>query len=62
MNASKSLSRTSLSRDQRGLSTVEYVIILAIVAVGGIGLWKEFAKVLKDKLGGSTTTMGTVDQ
>lgn len=41
---------TSLVRDERGLSTVEYVIILVLIAAAAIGLWVTFGKNLKDKL------------
>lgn len=43
-----------LLRDARGLSTVEYVILLALIAVAGIGLWGEFGSALGDKIGAGT--------
>ena len=36
------LSGISLVRDDRGLSTVEYVIILVLIAAIAIGTWKTF--------------------
>jgi Flp pilus assembly pilin Flp len=44
----------SLARDERGLSTVEYVIILVLVAAAAIGLWMSFGKVLRDKITAAT--------
>ena len=37
--------------DERGLSTVEYVIILVLVAAASVGLWVNFGGTLKKKLG-----------
>ena len=31
-----------LTDDQRGLTTVEYAIVLVLIAVVGIGVWKTF--------------------
>jgi Flp pilus assembly pilin Flp len=44
----------SLLRDQRGLTTVEYIIILCLIAVVGFGVWKKFGEKVKEKVGGST--------
>jgi Flp pilus assembly pilin Flp len=46
--------RDSLMRDERGLSTVEYVIILVVVAVAAIGLWGKFGDAVKTKVSDST--------
>lgn len=46
--------RNSLIRDERGLSTVEYVIILVVVAVAAIGLWGKFGSAVKTKVTEST--------
>ena len=50
---SKKLGRFSLWSDDRGLSTVEYVIILVLVAVFAIGAWKTFGGNVKDKVDSS---------
>jgi Flp pilus assembly pilin Flp len=42
-----------LTRDERGLSTVEYVILMAVVVVGAIGLWNEIGTKFKEALGSS---------
>ena len=33
-----------LGRDTRGLSTVEYVLILGLIAVVAVGTWKKFGE------------------
>lgn len=40
----------SLRCDDRGLSTVEYVIILVLIAVSAIGVWTTFGNTLKGKI------------
>lgn len=50
----------SISGDQRGLSTVEYIIILALIAVSGIGLWNTFGKNVRDKISESNAKMNEV--
>ena len=44
----------SLSKDDRGLSTVEYIIILVLIAVACITLWSEFGDTLEAKITEST--------
>ncbi len=51
---------TSLVRDERGLSTVEYVIILVLIAAAAIGLWVSFGGKIKDKLTDVNTEMDKV--
>lgn len=47
--------KRSLLRDNRGLTTVEYIIILCLIAVVGFGVWQKFGAKVKEKVGGSTT-------
>jgi Flp pilus assembly pilin Flp len=47
-----------LARDQRGLSTVEYIIILVLIAVAGIGLWRAFGETVSDKISNATGEVG----
>lgn len=42
-------------RDERGLSTVEYIIILILIAVAGIGLWRAFGDSVAEKIGTATS-------
>ncbi len=53
--------RHSLARDERGLSTVEYVIILVLVAAAAIGLWVSFGTVLRTKIGAATNELDKVE-
>ncbi|MDX2051708.1 MAG: hypothetical protein SFV15_04900 [Polyangiaceae bacterium] len=43
--------RFQIAGDERGLSTVEYVIILVLVAVAAIGTWKAFGETVTRKVG-----------
>jgi Flp pilus assembly pilin Flp len=45
----------SLVSDQAGLSTVEYVIILVLIAAIAIGTWKTFGGKVKDGLSAAQT-------
>ena len=45
MNIDPKSSRTFM-RDQRGLTTVEYIIVLGLVAVVGIAAWQQFGETL----------------
>jgi Flp pilus assembly pilin Flp len=47
----------SLLKDTRGLTTVEYIIILCLIAVVGFGVWQSFGAKVKEKVGGSTEQM-----
>jgi Flp pilus assembly pilin Flp len=42
---------SSIAADQRGLSTVEYVIILVLLAAVAIGTWSAFGQKVKCALG-----------
>jgi len=44
------LQGSTLVRDQAGLSTVEYVIILVLIAAIAIGTWQTFGNKVKDGL------------
>jgi len=46
---------SSLVRDERGLSTVEYVILLVIVAVLAIGTWQKFGSKVRENIDDSST-------
>lgn len=41
---------TKLSRDQKGLSTVEYVVLLVLIVVMSVALWNVFGNTVADKL------------
>jgi len=50
--------KTRWLRDERGLSTVEYIIILVLIAVAGIGLWRAFGDTVSEKIGNATSEVG----
>jgi Flp pilus assembly pilin Flp len=50
-----------MALDERGLSTVEYVIILAVIAVLALGAWKDFGSTLREKIGHAKDEVGKVD-
>jgi Flp pilus assembly pilin Flp len=54
--------KPALLRDERGLSTVEYVIILALIAIGGITIWGQFGDAVASKVGDATTRMENLGQ
>lgn len=45
MNDHNQQTRT-LARDERGLTTVEYIIVLGLIAVVGIAAWQQFGETL----------------
>jgi Flp pilus assembly pilin Flp len=51
----KSQGRPSLLRDARGLTTVEYIIILCLIAVVGFGVWQRFGGKVRERVDNSTT-------
>ena len=53
----RSLFSRSVLDDDRGLSTVEYTIILVLIAVAGIGLWSAFGDTLSEKITDSNTQL-----
>ena len=46
--------RASILRDERGLSTVEYVVLLVLICAACVGLWSTFGSTLTEKLGGAS--------
>jgi len=50
----KNLRLNQLVRDEEGLSTVEYIIILVLIAVLGIVAWRSFGSAVKEKVQMST--------
>lgn len=52
MNRFRRIARqTSLVTDERGLSTVEYVIILVLIAAAAVGVWSTLGTTIKTKIG-----------
>jgi Flp pilus assembly pilin Flp len=50
MNFLNKMRALSLVKDTRGLSTVEYVILIVLIAAVAIGVWGEFGSLVKDQL------------
>jgi len=50
----------SLLKDQRGLTTVEYIIILCLIAVVGFAVWKKSGQTVKERVGEADGTLGTM--
>ncbi len=46
----------SVLADERGLSTVEYVVLLVLIVASAAALWNAFGGDLVEKLGGATKT------
>lgn len=52
----------SLLRDTRGLTTVEYIIILCLIAVVGFAVWKKFGETVKTKVNAADSTLETLPE
>lgn len=52
----------SLLKDQRGLTTVEYIIILCLIAVVGFAIWKKFGETVKTKVGAADGVVGSLPE
>lgn len=57
----RSTSISNFKNDDRGLSTVEYVIILVLIAAAAIGTWQTFGGKVKQKIVDSNTEMDKVN-
>lgn len=55
MNKIQSLIR-KLKSDERGLSTVEYVVLLVLIVAVAVALWNVFGNTVTGKLLDATTT------
>ena len=53
--------RPRLLRDQRGLTTVEYIIVLGLIAVFGIAMWRTFGQTLTREVGEADKQMDVVE-
>ncbi|KPK55248.1 MAG: hypothetical protein AMJ63_00245 [Myxococcales bacterium SG8_38_1] len=49
MNNHQTTSR-SIVADERGLTTVEYIIVLGLIAVVGIAAWQQFGETLTGEI------------
>ena len=46
-----------LARDRRGLTTVEYTIVLCLIAALCVGTWSAFGSQLHGHIGGATVKL-----
>lgn len=56
----KSGTLAKLARDQRGLSTLEYVVLFVIIVVGALTFWSKLGGKLTENLGGGTDAFNRV--
>jgi Flp pilus assembly pilin Flp len=61
-NAIQKKNGKPFTRDERGLSTVEYIIILVLIAAAAIGLWTTFGKTIQAKLDFANTQVDTLPE
>lgn len=54
------LGQDAIVKDERGLSTVEYVVLLVLIVAASVGLWVSFGGALTAKLGNVNSEMGKV--
>jgi Flp pilus assembly pilin Flp len=52
----------TLIRDKRGLTTVEYIIVLGLIAVVGIAAWQQFGETLTGEIGAAEGYISDVVQ
>lgn len=53
-------SRSTLLSDTRGLSTVEYIIILCLIAIACFGIWLQFGATVRDRIAEADGTLNTM--
>jgi len=46
--------KTNLKKDTKGLSTVEYIVLLALIVVAAVALWGEFGVQVEDRIKAGT--------
>ena len=44
--------------DDRGLTTVEYIIVLCLIAVVGLAIWRRFGETVKNDVAGAESVVG----
>ena len=51
---------TKLARDERGMSTLEYVVLFVIIVVGALTFWSKLGGKLTENLSGGTDAFNRV--
>lgn len=62
VSTKKSRSVRELLADERGLTTVEYVIILALIAIVGIAAWRNFGNAIQNRVGQQMNSINSLPQ
>ena len=57
MNARIQKLMRRLRRDERGLTTVEYVIVLCLIAAISVGVWQKFGGMIYKNLNGASNNI-----
>ena len=60
LSLARRISVSRICKDDRGLSTVEYAIILVLVAVFAIATWSKFGNTVKTKIDDSNSTVDSM--
>lgn len=53
---------STLASDKRGLTTVEYIIVLGLIAVVGIAAWQKFGETLTGEIEAADSYISEVVQ
>ncbi|MBT8492175.1 MAG: hypothetical protein KJO07_03875 [Deltaproteobacteria bacterium] len=53
--------RDQAGNQEAGLTTVEYIIILCLIAIFAFGAWKRFGTSVNEKVKGSADTVDTLE-
>ncbi len=48
-----------LRRDQRGMTTVEYVVVLCLIMAVSVGVWNKFGNTVYKRLSSANTSFET---
>lgn len=48
-------------RDERGMSTIEYVILLAVIVVGAVSVWNQIGSKFKKSLGAANEELNYLE-
>jgi len=54
------IENADLLNDQRGLTTVEYIIVLGLIAIVGIAAWQQFGETLTGEIEAADSYMADV--
>jgi Flp pilus assembly pilin Flp len=60
--ARRAMGKDSILGDERGLTTVEYVIILVLIAVMAISVWQKFGASITTQVGKSQSAIDSLDE